>query len=146
MLSSKDKNAASLRLEDVTKTDWAQRIMSLLDSLPQVEENDSIPTEEIKMKEVATLIQKKQIVLQGAPGTGKTYKTAAIAVAVCDGESKLPSDRKELMRRYRQLVEEKRVAFTTFHQSMDYEEFVEGIKPLTEEGGVSYEVCNGIFR
>ena len=52
---------------------------------------------------------------------------AAIAVAVCDGESKLPSDRKELMRRYRQLVEEKRVAFTTFHQSMDYEEFVEGI-------------------
>ena len=146
MLSSKDKNAASLRLEDVTKTDWAQRIMSLLDSLPQVEENNSIPTEEIKMKEVATLIQKKQIVLQGAPGTGKTYKTAAIAVAVCDGESKLPSDRKELMRRYRQLVEEKRVAFTTFHQSMDYEEFVEGIKPLTEEGGVSYEVCNGIFR
>lgn len=146
MLSSKDKNAASLRLEDVSKTDLAQRILSLLDSLPKVEENEPIPTEEIKMKEVATLIQKKQIVLQGAPGTGKTYKTAAIAVAVCDGESKLPSDRKELMRRYRQLIEEKRVAFTTFHQSMDYEEFVEGIKPLTEEGGVSYEVCNGIFR
>nr|MCR4995421.1 hypothetical protein [Bacteroidales bacterium] len=43
------------------------------------------------------------------------------------------------------LVDEKRIAFTTFHQSMDYEEFVEGIKPVAEEGSITYEVKDGIF-
>ena len=98
------------------------------------------------MKEVDILKQKKQIVLQGAPGTGKTYSTAAIAVAICDGESSVPTDRNKLMNRYRQLKEEKRIAFTTFHQSMDYEEFVEGIKPETEDGNVTYQVRSGVFR
>lgn len=99
---------------------------------------------EVPMKEVEILKQKKQIVLQGAPGTGKTYCTAAIAVAMCDGV--VPADRKKIMDRYKRLTDEKRIAFTTFHQSMDYEEFVEGIKPKTENGNVSYEVRNGIFR
>jgi 5-methylcytosine-specific restriction protein B len=37
--------------------------------------------------------------------------------------------------------------FVTFHQSFAYEEFVEGLKPVTDEaGGVSYEVVPGVFR
>jgi len=45
------------------------------------------------------------------------------------------------------LVEEKRVVFTTFHQSMAYEDFIEGIKPVTRnDGSISYEVVPGIFK
>lgn len=41
---------------------------------------------------------KKNIILQGAPGTGKTYNTAALALAIC-GEQ-IPEDHGEVMRRY----------------------------------------------
>lgn len=144
---SKDRASASPRLQNVTKKDWGQKMLSLLEQIENLDVAENNTTKDvIKMKEVNILKQKKQIVLQGAPGTGKTYKTAAIAVAMCDGESSVPADRNALMVRYRQLVEEKRIAFTTFHQSMDYEEFVEGIKPETEDGTVSYAVRDGIFR
>lgn len=87
---------------------------------------------------------KKNIILQGAPGTGKTYNTAALALAIC-GEQ-IPEDHGEVMLRYEELQKEGRIGFVTFHQSMDYEDFVEGIKPKTENGTVSYEVEDGIFK
>lgn len=89
---------------------------------------------------------KKQIILQGAPGTGKTYKTAELAVALCDGEDNIPAERKELMNRYRELSRDGRIAFTTFHQSMDYEEFVEGLKPVSTSNGVTFEAKAGLFK
>ena len=87
---------------------------------------------------------KKNIILQGAPGTGKTYNTAALALSIC-GES-VPESHDEVMQRYDELQKEGRIGFCTFHQSMDYEDFVEGIKAKTENGMVSYDVENGIFK
>lgn len=87
-----------------------------------------------------------QIILQGAPGTGKTYVTAELAVALCDGSDRVPADRRTLTLRYNVLKQSGRVEFTTFHQSMDYEEFIEGIKPLTADGVVTYDVVDGIFK
>ena len=89
------------------------------------------------------------IILHGPPGTGKTWRTAHEAVLLCDGS--VPSDRNALMGRYRALEAEKRIAFVTFHQSMDYESFVEGLRPETEEsdaGGTGFrlEARPGIFR
>jgi len=91
-------------------------------------------------------------ILYGPPGTGKTYTTAKIAVEICDGDA--PKERDALMERYNALVESKRIAFTTFHQSMGYEEFIEGLRPVTdsEEDGESngagfrLESKKGIFR
>lgn len=41
----------------------------------------------------------------------------------------------------------KRVAFTTFHQSMDYEDWIEGLRPvISDNGQVTYEIENGIFK
>jgi len=92
-------------------------------------------------------------VLYGPPGTGKTYSTIQRAVAICDGA--VPSDRQELVKRFKALQEMNRIVFVTFHQSYGYEEFVEGIRPVlvdeqadsaTEAGGVRYECRDGIFK
>lgn len=87
---------------------------------------------------------KKNIILQGAPGTGKTYNTAALALSIC-GES-VPESHDEVMQRYDELLRGGRIGFCTFHQSMDYEDFVEGIKPVTEGTSIKYEVKDGIFK
>ena len=88
---------------------------------------------------------KKNIILQGAPGTGKTYNTAALALSIC-GES-VPESHDEVMQRYDELQKEGRIGFCTFHQSMDYEDFVEGIKPIKpNEGEMFYKVEDGIFK
>lgn len=94
--------------------------------------------------EIEIIKQKKQIILQGAPGTGKTYSSPEIAVRLID--ENVPSDRAELMKRYKELVDKEQIFFTTFHQSMDYEEFVEGIKPKTINGSIIYELEDGIFK
>ena len=91
------------------------------------------------------IVLKKNLILQGAPGTGKTYNTAALALAVC-GET-LPEKHEDVMKRYEELRKEGRIAFVTFHQSMDYEDFVEGIKPIKpEDGEMFYKVEDGIFK
>lgn len=87
-------------------------------------------------------------ILYGPPGTGKTYNTAKMAVEICDGSA--PEDRGALMARYEELRDAGRIGFTTFHQSMGYEEFVEGLRPVTAEDsdstGFHLEPTPGIFR
>ncbi len=100
----------------------------------------------VMIDEIINIIkQKKQIILQGATGTGKTYSSSEIAVKLIDGNA--PSDRAELMKRYKELVDKEQIFFTTFHQSMDYEEFVEGIKPeTTSDNKIIYKLKDGIFK
>ena len=100
---------------------------------------------EKQMKErIDILKQKKQIILTGAPGTGKTYLSAELAMRLINGKDY--ETRKDLMGDYQNAVEEKRIVFTTFHQSVDYEEFVEGYKPITENDNLTYQVQDGIFK
>jgi 5-methylcytosine-specific restriction protein B len=88
--------------------------------------------------------QSMNIILYGPPGTGKTYKTAERAVEICDGYSGQP--RQELMKRYKALRKEGRISFVTFHQSYGYEDFVEGLRPESKDGQVTYRVRPGVFR
>ncbi|MGI6169087.1 MAG: McrB family protein [Christensenellales bacterium] len=95
----------------------------------------------------------KNLIFYGPPGTGKTYYTAIYAVAICDNQSSIEdvSKRpyKEVLRRYNQLKDEKRVVFTTFHQSYGYEEFIEGIKPKMDEddkSNLEYSIKSGVFK
>ena len=91
--------------------------------------------------------KRKNIILQGAPGTGKTYRIPELVVRLCEPEFDANNaTRKELMSVYDRLKEEKRVMFTTFHQSMDYEDWLEGLRPVLENDQVTYKIESGIFK
>ena len=93
-------------------------------------------------------------ILFGPPGTGKTYNSINLAVEIADPIFMSKIENKEAQReqirdRYKELVKDGRIVFTTFHQSMCYEDFIEGIKPETNEdqnNSISYNVLPGIFK
>jgi 5-methylcytosine-specific restriction protein B len=90
-------------------------------------------------------------ILYGPPGTGKTYNSINHAVAIIEGKSLKAvtvDDYDDVMRRYKKYVSNGRIDFTTFHQSMSYEDFIEGIKPVMNDESdiVNYEIRDGIFK
>lgn len=116
--------------------DFRKEILSQLDYQTTTEK----PMESIKSNKKTPLNQ----ILFGAPGTGKTYNTKRIAVEIIKGEK--ARTREEINVEYENLVNAKQIVFTTFHQSLSYEDFIEGIKPETSDGKVTYEVKDGIFK
>ena len=82
-------------------------------------------------------------ILYGVPGTGKTFLTAAYAVAICDNQ---PLNETPDKKRYKQLCDDGRIKFVTFHQSYSYEDFIEGLKPTLANGNISYEIKAGVFK
>ena len=101
----------------------------------------------------------KNTILHGPPGTGKTYQTVVYAVAIVENEP-LDSIAEEAKKSYSAVLERYNwykadglIAFTTFHQSYGYEEFIEGIKPVMDDddtntngGEIRYTVVDGLFK
>lgn len=95
-----------------------------------------------------TMEQPLNQILYGPPGTGKTYNTINKALEII-GEKIDYNDRKLVKERFNAKVKEGQIVFTTFHQSMSYEEFIEGIKPLKPENddkSVKYDISPGILK
>ena len=103
----------------------------------------TITDEPMKNADKTPVIPLNQI-LFGAPGTGKTYHTKKMAVEIING--KKAKTREEINKEYEELIKAGQIVFTTFHQSLSYEDFIEGIKPETIDGNVTYEVKEGIFK
>ena len=86
------------------------------------------------------LIKSKNLIFRGAPGTGKSYLAKEIAAdIVSNGYEK----------EYSHLTEEqkKQVEFVQFHQSYDYSDFVEGLRPkVNSDGTMGFELQDGIFK
>ena len=102
---------------------------------------------ELSKQAYKLLLHSGQIILQGAPGCGKTYITTELSVYTCDGT--IPPTREELKARYKSLQNDGRIGFVTFHQSMDYEDFVEGLKPepnANDSSAISFKVVPGLFK
>ena len=105
----------------------------------------TITDEPMKNTDKTPVIPLNQI-LFGAPGTGKTYHTKKMAVEIINGKKAQDRSREEINKEYEELIEAGQIVFTTFHQSLSYEDFIEGIKPETIDGNVTYEVKEGIFK
>jgi 5-methylcytosine-specific restriction enzyme B len=110
-----------------------------------------IPTNLDDNKKSNSQVMKQPLnqILYGPPGTGKTYNTINKAIKIIDSDFDLSQTRENVKQRYEELVKSGQIVFTTFHQSMCYEDFIEGIKPVepkTESTPLSYKVQNGIFK
>ena len=86
------------------------------------------------------LIESKNLIFRGAPGTGKSYLAREIAAdIVSDG----------YFDDYTLLTDEqkKQVEFVQFHPSYDYSDFVEGLRPkLNADGSMGFALRDGIFK
>jgi 5-methylcytosine-specific restriction endonuclease McrBC GTP-binding regulatory subunit McrB len=88
-------------------------------------------------------------ILFGPPGTGKTYTCINKAISIIEGKEEFELEeesRAELKARFDKYMIDGQIRFTTFHQSLGYEDFIEGIKPITIDNEVVYEVKSGIFK
>ena len=86
------------------------------------------------------LIESKNLIFRGAPGTGKSHLAKEIAADIISNgyfnDYSLLSDEQK-----------KQVEFVQFHPSYDYSDFVEGLRPkLNDDGTMGFELKDGIFK
>ncbi|OHY95607.1 hypothetical protein BI375_12640 [Vibrio rotiferianus] len=122
---------------------WPANYLSddYIDDIP----DESEVAEQGETYQMDNLIPLNQI-LYGPPGTGKTYHTIEAAVKAADPSFSWHS-REELKAEYDRLISEKRIRFVTFHQSYGYEEFVEGLRAVSnQDNQIEYPIQSGIFK
>lgn len=119
---------------------WSRLDNEKTESVDAMAGDDSNNTEE--RMNLAPLNQ----ILYGPPGTGKTYHTIEAAVKAAEPSFSWDS-REELKAEYDRLVSDKRIRFVTFHQSYGYEEFVEGLRAVSnQDNQIEYPIQSGIFK
>jgi hypothetical protein len=98
------------------------------------------PLEEYKNPYSKLLVESKNMIFRGAPGTGKSYLAKQIAADIISNG---------YTDQYADLTDEqkKQVEFVQFHPSYDYSDFVEGLRPkMNEDGSMGFELQDGIFK
>ncbi len=99
-----------------------------------------ITTKESKNPYSKLLLESKNIIFRGAPGTGKSYLAKEIAADIISNG---------YTDQYADLTDEqkKQVEFVQFHPSYDYSDFVEGLRPKMSDGDtLGFELRDGVFK
>ena len=92
-----------------------------------------------KLDMVELLRNNKQLILNGSPGTGKTFSARnEIANGLFGFSGELTAEQKK--------EKEIRMQMVQFHPSYDYTDFMEGIRPVLNSGAISYTLKNGVFK
>ncbi len=105
-----------------------------------IQEELAQQVKEIRNPFSSMLIESKNLIFRGAPGTGKSYLAREIAADIIsdgyeDDYSRLTDEQK------------KQVEFVQFHPSYDYSDFVEGLRPkINDDGTMGFELQDGIFK
>lgn len=122
--SEADNQSEPVEIESNSKPDSSSDTKQ--DSRPYTKEDflaEVFMSEEKYDKLSAVLLNKKNIILQGAPGVGKTFSAKRLAYSLIG------------------TVNEDAIEFVQFHQNYSYEDFMMGYKP----SGASFELKKGVF-
>lgn len=129
------------RVKAVNNKDWPsylKKFIEFCDSMFSSDTIDFLPTELYK-KYAEKLKKEKNIILRGAPGTGKSFLAKKIAAYLISGDAETEYDKLDS-----DLA--KQTEFVQFHPSYDYSDFVEGLRPVNGDDGISFELKDGIFK
>jgi 5-methylcytosine-specific restriction enzyme B len=135
--------------------------INYMQTLTQIKNKDAINIifKNINKEEVKKIVKEdiveeekfdKNIILYGPPGTGKTYNVVNKALEIIDKNlykdlinSDDEKDREKTIDEFNKLIETGQIAFSTFHQSYGYEEFIEGLK---SDGNGNFVCEDGILK
>lgn len=113
------------------------------EEIEEIENNNSPQKQQtagFRNKYSSILLESRNIIFRGAPGTGKSFLAKEIAADIIsdglyDKASLLPPEM------------QKQMEFVQFHPSYDYSDFVEGLKPkVNDDGSMGFELKEGIFK
>lgn len=86
------------------------------------------------------LLQSKNLIFRGAPGTGKSYLAREIATYIVSKGKTIKYDDLSA-------EQKKQIEFVQFHPNYDYTDFVEGLRPkINDDGTMGFELKDGVFK
>ena len=153
------KNNIVANIEDIKKRLGLVNIVQVVEGEEESVDTLKVKEDETRLRNCLEITRQPRshkvhpinFIVYGAPGTGKTYSMVEYALAIVDNVTiedfrDRNKDRKANVNRYKALVKEGQVVFTTFHQNYGYEEFMQGLRPDKDSGTMAFKMVDGVFK